>query len=314
MERLLFFTPTKLQTIRMQSCIQTAKTSMKISQHAQIQLQAENRILKLRGKTKTKAILELTEFKQNKKGTKPWNPFPIVIPETSTRSPSLKSSLKSMRWLGSNPSTDCRRNSCRWRIGITPAFWRCPNSGLVSFRSLTLRYPTWTALYPSVASVLTCVTMLPSLKPTTVTGTTLPSGSKKLIIPSLVAITPMPASMLIQIDRPWLVRVAVLGLGNCRRSEKLLRWDLGGGSARKEVLSLGDEEEEGLLLKIGWLVEVEGDENDTTAIVAALSSEIHVKKKKKKNCGNETSGSFSYPLPLYGKYFILFIFLPSLKM
>lgn len=40
--------------------------------------------------------------------------------------------------------------------------------------------------------------MLPSRKPTTVTGTTLPSGSKYVIMPSLVPMTPMPASMLMK--------------------------------------------------------------------------------------------------------------------
>lgn len=37
--------------------------------------------------------------------------------------------------------------------------------------------------------------MLPSRNPTTVTGTTVPSSSKKLIIPSFEPITPIPASM-----------------------------------------------------------------------------------------------------------------------
>lgn len=43
--------------------------------------------------------------------------------------------------------------------------------------------------------------MLPSRKPTTVTGTTVPSGSKKDIMPSFEAITPIPASMDMEIVR-----------------------------------------------------------------------------------------------------------------
>uniref|UniRef100_A0A0E0CF90 Uncharacterized protein n=1 Tax=Oryza meridionalis TaxID=40149 RepID=A0A0E0CF90_9ORYZ len=107
-------------------------------------------------------------------------PLPMDLPEMSTRSPSLNMSAKSSGWPGSYPSTDWRRNSCRWRSGGAPALPRWPSSGRVSFSSRTPWYPTCTASYPSVAAVFTCVTTLPpSRNPTTVTGTGLPvAGSK----------------------------------------------------------------------------------------------------------------------------------------
>lgn len=54
--------------------------------------------------------------------------------------------------------------------------------------------------------------------------------------------TPMPASMLIQTERPSLGRLVVLRVGNWRR-RLLLRRDFR-GRARKDVLSVRDEEVE----------------------------------------------------------------------
>lgn len=97
--------------------------------------------------------------------------------------------------------------------------------------------------------------------------------------------TPMPASMLIQTERPSLGRLVVLRVGNWRR-RLLLRRDFR-GRARKDVLSVRDEEveeneeeEEALLVKIGYLDEVEADENDMIDISSSLVSVIHMKEEE----------------------------------
>lgn len=71
----------------------------------------------------------------------------------------------------------------------------------------------------------------------------------------------------------------------------LLRRDFR-GRARKDVLSVRDEEveeneeeEEALLVKIGYLDEVEADENDMIDISSSLVSVIHMKEEEEEEEG-----------------------------
>src|SRR2546422_4519915 len=126
----------------------------------------------------------------------PWNPFPLEIPMTSTRSCGLNRVTRTLSPTAGSSPPGIRRNSFSRRVGGTFALSKWPLSALVTLRALPgSTNPSCTASYPSFAlSRRATTTHGPAW--TTVQGTVPPSASNTCVIAIFRPISPSttPAS------------------------------------------------------------------------------------------------------------------------
>src|SRR3954471_13765123 len=112
----------------------------------------------------------------------------MLVPVTSTNWPTRKWSAVISAPTGISASS-LTRNSAIVRFGSTLATAKRPRSALLTFLTLRVPEPSWSATYPSF-SLLRCEMTWHCARRSTVTGTCSPASVNRRVIPIFCAITP----------------------------------------------------------------------------------------------------------------------------